>query len=79
MKAENLAELEKGRGVTKIFLTRREVVVNNFLGGLAWGFGSALGATVVIAIGVWLLGLLGAVPFLGTVITDIISNVQISD
>ncbi len=31
-------------------MKKRQVIVNNFLGGLAWGVGTVLGATVVISI-----------------------------
>jgi hypothetical protein len=30
-------------------LSKRRIVVNNFIGGLSWGLGSAIGATVVFA------------------------------
>lgn len=32
------------------FLGVRRIMVNNFLGGLAWGIGSVIGATIVVAI-----------------------------
>ena len=31
-------------------MKRRTIIVNNFLGGLAWGVGSVLGATIVISV-----------------------------
>ncbi len=36
-------------------MKKRQVIVNNFLGGLAWGVGSVLGATIVISIAFGLL------------------------
>ena len=74
MGQKNLAELDHGRGMTKIFLTRKEVVVNNFLGGLAWGFGSFLGATVIVAAALWILGQLNAVPMIGKTITNTVNE-----
>jgi hypothetical protein len=74
VKEENLAELDHGRGMTKIFLTRREVITNNFLGGCAWGLGSVLGATIVVGIVFWLLGQLGALPIIGESITNTINQ-----
>lgn len=35
-------------------MSRKDIIISNFLGGLSWGFGSVVGATVVI-------GLLGAI------------------
>lgn len=31
-------------------MRKRQVILNNFLGGLAWGVGTVIGATVVVAI-----------------------------
>jgi hypothetical protein len=43
-------------------IRKRDIMVGNFLGGLAWGFGSVVGATIVVAI---LLGILGNLPWVG--------------
>lgn len=40
-------------------ISRKEIMLNNFLGGLAWGFGTVVGATVVVAILGFILNLLG--------------------
>ena len=31
-------------------ISKKDIIVGNFLGGLAWGFGSVMGATIVVAI-----------------------------
>ena len=31
-------------------MKRKDIIINNFLGGLAWGFGTVVGATIVVAI-----------------------------
>jgi uncharacterized oligopeptide transporter (OPT) family protein len=31
-------------------ISKRQIILGNFFGGLAWGFGSVLGATIVIAL-----------------------------
>jgi hypothetical protein len=31
-------------------MRKRTIMLNNFLGGLAWGFGTVVGATLVVAI-----------------------------
>jgi hypothetical protein len=43
-------------------MTRKEIMVNNFLGGLSWGFGTVIGATIVAAIVIWVLGFFNFVP-----------------
>lgn len=31
-------------------ISKHDIIVGNFLGGLAWGFGTVVGATIVVAI-----------------------------
>lgn len=40
-------------------LSKKQIITANFLGGLAWGFGTVVGATVVVAIIGAILHLLG--------------------
>lgn len=45
-------------------LKKRQIILYNFLGGLAWGFGTVVGATVVVAIIGYILGLFGFFDFI---------------
>jgi hypothetical protein len=45
-------------------MRRRTIIVNNFLGGLAWGFGTVIGATVVVAILITLAKNFTFIPFI---------------
>lgn len=47
-------------------LKKRHVLLLNFLGGLAWGLGSVVGAGVVLAMIVWILKMLGVFEALST-------------
>jgi len=38
---------------------KRDVLFANFIGGIAWGLGSVIGASIIVAIFVWVLNLLG--------------------
>jgi hypothetical protein len=40
-------------------LKKRQIIIYNFLGGLSWGFGSVIGASIVIAIIAWVLRIFG--------------------
>lgn len=40
-------------------ISKKNVLLVNFIGGLAWGLGSVIGATIVVALLVWILNLLG--------------------
>ena len=44
-------------------VSKKNVLLVNFLGGIAWGLGSVIGATIIVAILVWLLNTLGLFNF----------------
>jgi len=57
--------------------SRRQVYGMNFFRGLFFGFGSVLGATLLIAITVWLLGKFGDVfPPLADFVNNLIDTMQ---
>ena len=60
-------------------LSRREIIVNNFLGGISW----ALGGTVGLAVIVWILAILAQhgnlIPFIGNFIADIAKFVSVKN
>ena len=55
-----------------IYIKKKDIVVGNFLGGLAWGVGSVIGATIVVAI---LLGILGQLNFIPGV-ADLVNSIK---
>lgn len=69
-------ETSQSRGHTRVYISTSKIVINNFLGGLAWGFGVVIGATVVVTLVLWLLNQLGEVPIIGDLISKIIDDVQ---
>lgn len=71
-----MATQEVDKGFARVSLSQRSLIANNFYGGLAWGFGSALGATVVFALVIWIFGMLGAIPFIGGIINNILDQVD---
>lgn len=40
-------------------MSKKDIMLGNFLGGLAWGLGTVVGASVVVAILGWILQALG--------------------
>lgn len=46
-------------------LSKKQILINNFLGGMAWGFGSVVGATAVIATVTYILKRLGVFDTIG--------------
>jgi len=53
------------------FLRTRKIMLNNFLGGLAWGFGSVIGATLFLVIFLGLLRSFNFLPGIGGLETEI--------
>ncbi len=46
---------------------RARIYQVNFFRGIAFGFGSVLGATVLIALAIWVLSLFNELPFIGDI------------
>lgn len=62
-----------------IHRSRWQIFWNNLIGGIAWGLGSVIGATIVVGILGFLLIQFRHIPFLGdlvNVITDTIESGQ---
>lgn len=57
--------------------SRRQVYLMNFVRGLFFGFGSVLGATLVVALVIWLLGQFGDIfPPLADFINNLTDTMQ---
>lgn len=52
-------------------MTKKDIMVGNFLGGLSWGVGSVLGATLVVGVILWLLSFVNFVPIVGDFLTQV--------
>ncbi|TSC85468.1 MAG: Uncharacterized protein G01um10147_1129 [Microgenomates group bacterium Gr01-1014_7] len=44
---------------TNMNISKKDIIIGNFLGGLSWGLGSVIGATVVFALVAFILKSLG--------------------
>ncbi|OGY22265.1 MAG: hypothetical protein A2126_03470 [Candidatus Woykebacteria bacterium GWB1_45_5] len=73
---DEYSDVTAGRGHTKIHISTGKVVLNNFLGGLAWGFGTVLGATLVVGLVIFVLSKLNSIPIIGDFINDILQGIQ---
>lgn len=68
--------ISPNRGYTRVHISTWKVILNNFLGGLAWGFGTVLGATLVVALVVIALTRLGGIPLIGDFLSNILETIQ---
>ncbi|CAN5299554.1 hypothetical protein BH10PAT2_BH10PAT2_1980 [soil metagenome] len=57
----------------KIYKSRLALFIDNLIGGIGWGVGSVIGATVVVGLIGFFITQTKSVPFLGNMIS-IISN-----
>ncbi len=68
---------EVARGYTKVHLSPARLMLNNFLGGLAWGFGTVLGATIVVATVLFILSKLNTIPLIGDFVSRILEQIEL--
>ena len=71
------SETEVARGYTRVHLSPMRLMLNNFLGGIAWGFGVVLGGTIVVAIVLFLFSKLDTVPLIGDFIGRIMDQINL--
>lgn len=64
------------RLTAKGFLDNKTIIIKNFLGGIAWGVGSLVGATVVVALIVAILKSINFVPLIGDFVTQILQYIE---
>lgn len=64
------------KGAIAVFRKKRHLMLTNMLGGIAWGFGTVIGATIFVALLVLLLNWLGGIPYIGQVVHDITNSIQ---
>ena len=67
---------ESKRGVDAIYRSKRQIVAYNLLGGIAWGVGTVIGASVVVAILASLLSQINLIPGIGSFVAQIIDAVN---
>lgn len=57
-------------------LSNKRIIFKNFMGGLAWGFGSVIGATIVVALLVGALNVVNVIPVIGDLTSQIVDIVN---
>lgn len=56
----------ESRGHTRVTMPLHQIVLNNFLGGVAWGVGTVVGASVVVGTIIWILNQIGLFHLIGS-------------
>ncbi len=65
-------QMEKYERVKRSF---KDIIFNNFVGGIAWGLGATVGVSIVIAILGLILKNVNLVPFVGNFVSQITNYV----
>lgn len=60
----------------KIYRPRGQMILDNFLGGIAWSLGTLIGATIIIALIGFILSKIDVIPIIGSWIAQIIQAIN---
>lgn len=58
----------------QVYRSRKEIFLNNFLGGVAWSLGTLVGAVIIVGIIGFLLSKVNLVPLIGSWLAQIIQE-----
>lgn len=64
--------MEKYESVKRSF---KDIIFNNFVGGIAWGLGATVGVSIIIAVLSLILRNINLVPFIGNFVSQITNYV----
>lgn len=74
--SKELIKIVAGDKVVEIKASATRMMFNSFLSGVAWGFGSVFGASILVSILFLFLGSLDTAPIIGEYIANIINYIQ---
>ncbi|MBI2011501.1 hypothetical protein HYS91_01910 [Candidatus Daviesbacteria bacterium] len=57
-------------------MRKKDILIGNFLGGLAWGFGTVIGATIVAALLIAILRSVNVLPVIGVITNTVLETVE---
>lgn len=55
--------------------SRKQIMINNFIGGITWAIGVFVGSTIVVAILVFVFSKVNLIPVVGNFVTQVTKNV----
>lgn len=59
----------------KVYRTRKAIIFNNFIAGVAWAFGVTVGFAIIIGVSSFVLKNINVVPYIGGFISDVINQI----
>jgi len=73
--ASDVIKVEVNDKSVELKVSITKLILNGFLSGLAWGFGSVVGATLVAATIIFFLSQLDTAPIIGRFIKSILDSI----
>lgn len=55
---------------------KKEIIINNFIGGIAWGLGVTVGLSIIFGILSFILNQINLIPVIGTFVSQIIDFIS---
>lgn len=59
----------------KIYRNKKEIFLNNIIGGFGWSIGATIGIAIIFAILTYIVAKINLVPIVGNFVTDVIKEV----
>jgi len=63
------------RTIDSIYKNKKQIFINNLIGGLAWAIGATVGLAIILAIASFIFKNVNLVPFVGEFISSVIEDV----
>lgn len=61
---------------SNLYRRRSVIMLNNFLGGISWGVGSVIGATLVVSLLAFLLARSTELPWIGQILESVMQEIE---
>lgn len=59
----------------KVERSRKQMALNNFIGGISWSIGVFIGGTIVVAILIFIFSKVDLIPVIGSFVSQVTKNV----
>lgn len=66
--------MEERQNYDNVTLSRRKIIVNNFLGGISWGLGTTIGLSIFLAAVGIIVSRIDLIPIIGDWVSQIINS-----
>lgn len=76
MSENNNQEPKPGEHYLRIYKGKKEMMLNNFLGGISWALGAVFGAGIILAIIGFIISKINFIPIIGNLVINVAEFVK---